>query len=140
MMSQTIRTYSELITLPTFKERFDYLSLQGTVGLDTFGSHRYLNQRFYNSLEWKNLKRQIIIRDNGCDLGMDGYEIYGPILIHHLNPINMDDILSLSEFLLNPNYLVCTSLSAHNAIHYSDESFISLGSIERKPNDTCLWH
>lgn len=135
----SIRCYSELITLPTYKERFNYLQLNGQVGQDTFGFDRYLNQNFYRSREWKRLRDQIILRDNGCDLGIPGYEIYGRVLIHHMNPITIRDIETMSDYLLNPEYLICTTHNTHNAIHYGDESLLCLGPIERKPNDTCPW-
>lgn len=134
-----IRTYSELIELPTFEERFRYLKLNGAVGQDTFGFDRYLNQVFYRSKEWKKIRDYIIIRDNGCDLAMGDREIYDRIYIHHMNPIAIDDILHESEFLLNPEYLICTTQRTHNAIHYGDESLLYQGPIERTPNDTCPW-
>lgn len=135
----SIRTYSELITLPTFKERFEYLRLDGIVGKDTFGFDRYMNQIFYKSKEWQSLRNQIIIRDNGCDLGLEGYEIQGKILIHHMNPITPEDIINRSDYLLNPDFLISTMLSTHNAIHYGDESLIAREPIERSKNDTCPW-
>lgn len=135
----TIKTYSELITIPTFEERFKYLQLNARVGQDTFGFDRYINQSFYRSREWKRIRDQIILRDNGCDLGLDGYEIYGRIYIHHMNPILANDIIHQSEFLLNPEYLICTTHNTHNAIHYGDESLLITAPIERKPNDTCPW-
>lgn len=139
VIQMSIRCYSELITLPTYKERFNYLQLNGQVGQDTFGFDRYLNQNFYRSREWKRLRDQIILRDNGCDLGIPGYEIYGRVLIHHMNPITIRDIETMSDYLLNPEYLICTTHNTHNAIHYGDESLLCLGPIERKPNDTCPW-
>lgn len=134
-----IRTYSELITLPTFEERFKYLQLEGSVGKDTFGYDRYLNQLFYKTAEWKRLRRDLIIRDNGCDLGIEGREIYGRIIIHHLNPITKDDIVSRTEYLLNPDFLICTTHNTHNAIHYGDESLLITSPVERSKNDTCPW-
>ena len=134
-----IKTYSELITLPTFEERFAYLQLNGVVGRDTFGFDRYLNQIFYRSKRWRSIRDQIIIRDNGCDLGVEGYDIYGKILIHHINPITLDDIEQESEFLLNPEYLITTTHNTHNAIHYGNESLLSTMPIERVKNDTCPW-
>lgn len=136
---RSIRTYSEIITLPTFKERFEYLRLDGIVGKDTFGFDRYMNQIFYKSKEWQSLRSQIIIRDNGCDLGLEGHEIQGKILIHHMNPITPEDIVNRSEYLLNPDFLISTMLSTHNAIHYGDESLIAKEPIERSKNDTCPW-
>lgn len=135
----SIRRYSELIQIPTFEERFEYLRLGGQVGADTFGSDRYLNQIFYKSPEWKKIRDEIIIRDQCCDLAMSGYDIYGPVLIHHLNPITKEDILSRTDLLLNPEYLVCTIQSTHNAIHYGDVNLLITNPIERKPNDTCPW-
>ena len=135
----SLRTYSELVQLPTFRERFEYLKLDGTIGEDTFGFDRYLNQIFYKSKEWAAVRREVIIRDNGCDLGVDGYEIRGKILIHHMNPIRQQDILRRSDLLLNPEYLITTVLSTHNAIHYGDEHLLPIVPIERSRNDTCPW-
>lgn len=134
-----IRTYSELIALSTFEERFEYLKLNASVGKDTFGHDRYLNQIFYNSYEWRKMRDQIIIRDNGCDLAMPDRIIHGKIYIHHLNPLGVDDILSRSEYLQNPEFLVCTSFDTHNAIHYGDINLLPRDPIERKQNDTCPW-
>lgn len=134
-----IRTYSELVSLPSFKERYEYLRLNGSVGLDTFGFDRYLNQGFYRSKEWKSIRDQVIIRDNGCDLGVDGYEIYGRIVIHHMNPILQTDILDRTQFLLDPDYLICTTHATHNAIHYGDEGLLPREPVERTRNDTCPW-
>lgn len=134
-----IRTYSELITLNTFEERFRYLKLSGKVGVDTFGFDRYMNQAFYKSQEWKDIRDHVIVRDNGCDLGIEGYEIHGRILIHHMNPILPKDIQLSSDFLLNPEYLISTILNTHNAIHYGDEDLIIKAPIERSKNDTCPW-
>ena len=135
----TIRTYSELCQLSTFEERFDYLRLNGSVGKDTFGFDRYLNQQFYRSREWKRIRDQVILRDNGCDLGVEGYEIRGRILIHHINPISVEDIQTMSDLLMNPEYLICASHRTHNAIHYGDERLIITAPIERTQNDTCPW-
>ena len=135
----TIKTYSELIKIPTFEERFEYLKLSGTVGKETFGFDRYLNQNFYRSAAWKRVRDQVIVRDNGCDLGIDDRIIYGKILIHHMNPINDRDILDLTDILLNPEYLICVSHITHNAIHYSDESLLPSEPIVRFKNDTCPW-
>ena len=139
MTTTNIRTYSELIQLPTFKDRFDYLRLDGVVGKDTFGFDRYLNQQFYRSSEWKRIRNQVIVRDNGCDLGIDEYEIHGRILIHHMNPISIEDLQYMSDLLMNPEYLICVSHRTHNAIHYGDESLIVTAPIERSQNDTCPW-
>ena len=135
----SIRTYSELILLPTFEERFRYLQLNGRVGDDTFGFDRYINQKFYRSADWKRIRDQIIIRDNGCDLALEGYEIYGRILIHHMNPITVKDVELSTEYLMNPEYLVCVTHNTHNAIHYGDEKQIITGPIVRTKNDTCPW-
>ena len=126
----SIRTYSELITLPTFEERFKYLQLNGQVGKDTFGFDRYINQNFYRSLEWKRVRDKVMLRDNGCDLGVEGYEIHGRILIHHMNPITIKDIEFMSEYLLNPEYLISTVHNTHNAIHYGDESLLITAPIK----------
>lgn len=135
----SIRTYSELITIPTFEERFEYLQLKGSVGKDTFGYDRYLNQVLYRSPEWKRLRNQIIIRDCGCDLACDGYDIYGKVLIHHLNPITVEDVLARSRKVFDPDNLVCVSHNTHNAIHYGDVDLIVTGPIVRTKNDTCPW-
>lgn len=135
----SIKTYSELILLPTFEERFKYLQLNGRVGDDTFGFDRYINQKFYRSVEWKRIRDYIIIRDNGCDLALDGYEIHGRILIHHMNPITISDIKFSTEYLMNPDYLICVTHNTHNAIHYGDEKQIITGPIVRTKNDTCPW-
>lgn len=135
----SIKTYSELIRLPTFENRFEYLKLKGSVGKDTFGHDRYLNQVFYSSMEWRRLRDEIIIRDNGCDLGIEGREIGGKIYIHHLNPLGTNDILTHSEYLVNPEYLICVSFETHNAIHYGDINLLPRDPIERKRNDTCPW-
>lgn len=136
---RTIRTYSELITLPTFKERYKYLRLGGTVGEDTFGFDRYLNQAFYKSREWLDIRDYVIVRDQGCDLALEGYEIYNRILIHHMNPITKEDILQRSKFLLDPEYLITTVKRTHDAIHYGDDSILIDAPIERTINDTCPW-
>lgn len=135
-----IRTYSELSKLKTFEERFEYLKLCGIVGESTFGSRRQINQRFYkhNPL-WLKVRDEIIIRDNGCDLGVAGYDIYDRIYIHHMNPLLLKDFVENTEFLLNPDFLICTSFDTHNAIHYGDESLIIKSPIERTRNDTCPW-
>ena len=134
-----IRTYSELRKLNTFKERYDYLRLYGRVGKETFGFDRYLNQIIYKLPEWKSVRDKVIVRDCGCDLGMEGYEIGEKILVHHMNPITMDDIINHSQDIFNPEYLICVSHQTHNAIHYGDESQLIHGPVERSPNDTCPW-
>lgn len=135
----SIRTYSELILLPTFEERYQYLRLNGRVGEETFGFDRWLNQRFYKDPEWLAVRDKVIIRDNGCDLAIPGREIHSRILIHHMNPITKYDILQRSRYLLDPEYLICTFKNTHDAIHYGDENLLFKDPIERKPNDTCLW-
>lgn len=139
MKMRDIRTYSELVTFPTFKERYKYLKLAGNVGEDTFGFDRYLNQAFYKSKEWLDIRNYVIVRDHGCDLGLDGYEIHGRILIHHMNPITKADILQRSEFLLDPEYLITTVKRTHDAIHYGDDSLLMDAPVERTRNDTCPW-
>lgn len=139
MKMKSIRTYSELIELQTFEERFRYLQLNGRVGEETFGFDRYLNQKFYNDPEWLRIRDQVIIRDNGCDLAMPDREIKTRILVHHMNPIDKEDILRRSNFLLNPEYLICTIKATHDAIHYGDESKLIIMPPERRPNDTCPW-
>ena len=134
------RSYSELITLPTFEERYRYLKLGGKVGEETFGFDRYLNQVFYSSLEWKTFRRDIIVRDMGCDLGIEDRVIGGNIFIHHINAIALADIHRRNlGVLLNPENVICTSFNTHNAIHYGDESLLTLAPIARRPNDTCPW-
>lgn len=138
-MRDGIKSYSELITLPTFEERFEYLRLNGTVGSETFGHDRYLNQTLYRSPEWKRFRHKIIIRDNGCDLACEGYEIYEKVLIHHINPITVKNILERNPMVFDPENVVCTILNTHNAIHYGDESLIIKAPITRSKNDTCPW-
>lgn len=139
MIMKTIKTYSELITLQTFEDRFNYLQLRGEVGKSTFGHNRYLNQILYNSPEWRRFRNEIIIRDNGCDLACDGYEIYGRALIHHINPITVEDIVNRNPMVFDPENVITTIHSTHNAIHYGDESLLPKSPIERKQNDTCPW-
>lgn len=139
-MTMDIKTYSELIELDTFKDRYYYLKLGGSVGIDTFGFDRYLNQAFYKSKEWSDIRDYVIVRDNGCDLGVEGYEIHNRILIHHMNPISKADILNRTDILLNPEYLISTTKRTHDAIHYGDDRFITdLQIIVRAPNDICPW-
>ena len=134
-----MRTYNELIQIPTFEERYRYLRLFGSVGEETFGFKRWLNQEFYHSDEWQQFRDKIIIRDGGCDLAVNGFEIYGSIIIHHLNPITYDDILNRNPCVFDPNNVVCTKLSTHNAIHYGDETLLLKPPVERTRNDTCPW-
>lgn len=134
-----LRCYRELIRLKTFDERFEYLKLKGIVGEATFGYDRYLNQLLYTSGEWRRIRRDIILRDNGCDLAVEGYDILDTIIVHHMNPISVEDLIDFSEDVINPEYLICVSYDTHNAIHYGDKSLLTREPIERKPGDTCPW-
>lgn len=134
-----IRRFSELRRLKTFKERYEYLKLNGEVGIPTFGSDRYLNQALYHSKEWADVRDEVIIRDNGCDLGIDGYEIGDRIYVHHMNPITSEEVMNRNSDILNPEFLICVSFDTHNAIHFSDESLLPKLPIERTPGDTKLW-
>lgn len=135
-----IKTYTELSKLSTFEERYEYLKLDGDVGKETFGFDRYLNQQFYQrDIEWKKARDLVIMRDLGCDLGIEGREIHGKIIVHHMNPISKHDLLNRTEFLLNPEYLICTLKSTHDAIHYGDTNLLMKGPVERIKNDTCPW-
>ena len=136
---RNLKCYSELVKLNTFEERFQYLSLNGSVGKDTFGYDRYLNQKFYKSNIWKRIRRDVIIRDNGCDLGIPGRELDNGIYIHHMNPVTREDILNQTDLLLNPEFLICVSDITHNAIHYGDGGKLFLDPLERRKNDTCPW-
>lgn len=135
----SIKCYSELMSLSTFIERYRYLKLVGSVGKETFGYDRYLNQTLYRSPEWKRFRRDIIIRDNGCDLGCEGYDIVGKILIHHIEPITIEDIIKRNPKIFDPENVISTQLMTHNAIHYGDESLLITEPVVRKPNDTCPW-
>lgn len=135
----SIRTYSELSQLATFEERYRYLRLGGYVGKETFGFDRWINQMFYKDPEWLKVRDIVIMRDNGCDLGIEGREIYSRIIVHHMNPITKADILDRSKFLLDPEYLICTVKNTHDAIHYGDENLLITLPMERSPNDTCPW-
>lgn len=140
MMKMNIKTYTELSKFTTFNDRFEYLKLNGQVGKDTFGFDRIFNQRFYKSREWKNCRNYVIDRDRGCDLGVEGFEIVGRnILIHHMNPISLEDLENHSDYLLNPEYLISVTHNTHNAIHYGDANLLVIAPIERSPNDTCPW-
>jgi len=134
-----MRTYSELIKLPTFRERYEYLKLSGRVGEETFGYDRYLNQIFYKSSEWKTIREEVIVRDMGCDLALVDHEIVGLIFVHHMNPVSERDIFNRSDFLLNPEFLVSCSAATHNAIHYGDAALLYEEPIIRRPRDTILW-
>lgn len=138
-MNMNIRTYSELILLPTFIERYNYLRIGGRVGEETFGFDRYLNQTLYKSAEWKRFRREMIVRDNGMDMACDGYDIGGVILLHHINPITEKDIIRRDPKIFDPENVVCVSLNTHNAIHYGDESLLMVGPVIRTRNDTCPW-
>ena len=134
-----MKSYSELIRIPSFEERFQYLRINGIVGEETFGCDRYLNQIFYKSEEWKRIRRRVIIRDNGCNLAWDEYEIKGIIIIHHINPITKEDILDRSSKLFDLENLICTSVNTHKAIHYGNEEMLPKKIVERTMNDTCPW-
>lgn len=134
-----IKTHSELFRFETFEERFEYLKLTGSVGHTTFGFDRYLNQQFYQSHAWKTARRHVIVRDSGCDLGVQGYEIHADILIHHMNPISADDIIHGEEWITDPEFLITTTHNTHNAIHYGDKSLLPAPVLERRPGDTKLW-
>lgn len=134
-----IRTYSKLIRLNSFEERYEYLRLSGSVGKETFGFDRYMNQQFYRSTQWKHIRNHVIARDLGLDLAMDGYEIFDKIIIHHMNPMSVNDLIHGEEDILDPEFLICTTHKTHNAIHYGDKSLLALPFIERKFNDTKLW-
>lgn len=135
-----MKSYNELITIPTFEERFRYLKVYGVIGNQTFGYDRYLNQKLYNtSREWKRVRDKVILRDNGCDLGCEGFEIYGKIIIHHINPITVEDIVTCNPCVFDLNNLISTSHNTHNAIHYGDEKSLIVAPIERKQYDTCPW-
>lgn len=139
-MTKLIKCYSELITIPTYEGRFEYLKLDGAVGKETFGFDRYLNQQFYNSYEYRKFRREMIIRDMGCDLGIEEYPVNGLIILHHINPIDPKDILDRNiKILLDPENTICTAHRTHNAIHYGDSSLLITAPIERRPNDTCPW-
>lgn len=139
MMKMGIKTYSELVTLPTFEERYRYLRLRGCVGKETFGHDRYLNQILYTSPEWRSFRREIILRDDGLDLGCEGFDIFGRIIVHHIDPITVDDVLNRDPKVFDSNNVVCCSHNTHQAIHYGDESLLPLLPPERRPNDTCPW-
>jgi hypothetical protein len=134
-----IRSYSDLKRFETFEERYEYLKLNGEVGRATFGFDRYINQKFYTSYEWKHTRDKVIFRDNGCDLGIIGYEIHIAILVHHMNPIDVDDIFHSEEWIFDPEYLITTTFNTHNAIHFGDENLYPKIVTARNPNDTKLW-
>lgn len=138
-MTMKIKTYSELITIPTYLERYQYLRIGGRVGEETFGFDRYLNQTLYRSAEWQRFRREMIVRDNGMDMACDGYDIGGVILLHHINPITEKDIIRRDPKIFDPENVICVSLNTHNAIHYGDESLLNLGPVIRTRFDTCPW-
>lgn len=133
------KTYSEMLQHQTFEDRYEYLRIGGSVGTSTFGFDRYINQSFYTSSEWKHVRNQVIVRDNGCDLAVPGYEVNGALLIHHINPLTSDDLIHHEEWVLNPEYLITTTQSTHNAIHYGDRSLLPKPFVPRRPGDTKLW-
>lgn len=135
-----IKTYTELMQFSSFEDRFRYLKLNGVVANETFGFDRYLNQKFYKSPEWRHVREQVMIRDQGCDLAHRDHPIFGNIIIHHMNPISLDDVENNPEILLDPEFLICVSLETHNALHYGDESVLSKNKlVERTPGDTTPW-
>lgn len=133
------KSYRELVTYETFEERYEYLKINGLVGSETFGYNRFFNQHFYHSPEWRRTRNKIILRDNGCDLGIPGYEIFGSIYVHHINPVTFEDVESFSDSLFDPENLICVSFNTHNAIHYGDSDGLLKSPIERLPGDTCPW-
>lgn len=138
-MVTRMKSYSELISLPTFEERYRYLRMNGEVGTDTFGYERWVNQAFYKDAAWRKIRDQIIVRDNACDLGVHGREIGGKVYIHHINPITRNDIIRRNPMLLDPENLICVSITTHNAIHYGDETLLVTEPKPRQANDTCPW-
>ena len=140
MKKMSIRTYSELIQIPTFIDRYRYLRLGGRIGVETFGMDRWINQNFYQKDdEWLAVRDYVIMRDNGCDLAMPDRQIFSHIMVHHMNPITKDDIIHRTKLLLDPEYLICTIDNTHKAIHYGDESNLIIAPVERRPYDTCPW-
>lgn len=139
MATNQFKSYSELILLPTFEERFEYLKLDGQIGIDTFGHDRYLNQILYKTYEWQQARNEVILRDNGCDLGSEDRIIFGKIIVHHMNPISIDDINRKNPDIFNPEFLITTTLRTHNAIHYGNADNLLKGPILRTMNDTCPW-
>lgn len=139
-MSTKIRCYSELVELKTFRDRYEYLALNSTVGCETFGFNRWINQRFYTSKQWRSLRQKVIVRDDGCDLGVPGYEIHSRLIVHHLNPLTEEDIVHGTQFALDPEFLICTTHDTHNAIHFGDASLLTQTYVPRSPGDTTLWN
>lgn len=134
-----IRRYSELIRYDTFLDRYHYLNLVGQVGIETFGLDRYLNQTLYRSSRWRRTRNQVILRDNGCDLGVEGFDIFDKIIVHHINPLSVQDIEEDVDEIYDPEFLICCSFDTHNAIHYGDERLLPQLPVERRPGDTCPW-
>lgn len=134
-----IRTYSDLRLLDTFEERYRYLALRSSVGVSTFGFDRWINQQFYTSKEWRDVRHHVIARDEGMDLGVPGYEIYEKVIIHHMNPMTVDDLVDGDDVVFNTEFLITTTHRTHNAIHYGDESLLAKPLVERRPGDTKLW-
>lgn len=139
MVTMRIRRYSELMRYDSFDDRYEYLKLGGEVGRSTFGFDRHINQTFYRSSQWKSVRDFVIVRDNGCDLAVPGHEIHTELLVHHMNPMTVDDILHGEEWILDPEYLICVCHNTHNAIHYGDKSLLPTAFVERRPGDTKLW-
>lgn len=133
------RSYRELRRMSDFRDRFKYLALHGEVGRETFGFDRYLNQQFYKSSEWRQARNDVIVRDNGCDLGVESHPIVGKILVHHINPLTPDDIIHSTDYLFDPDNLICCTIRTHNAIHFGDESLLPKPFVERQQGDTKLW-
>ena len=134
-----IRTFSDLSRIDSFEDRYKYLQLRGEVGWATFGFDRYMNQQFYRSSEWRHVRQHVIARDQGCDLGVDGYEIFDRIYIHHMNPMTVEDIEHGNNEILDPEFLISTTMNTHNAIHFGDESLLPRPHVDRRPGDTKLW-
>lgn len=134
-----IRCYTDLISLNSFLDRYNYLKLRGQVGIDTFGLDRYLNQTLYRSSKWRRARDKVLIRDNGCDLGLEDYGIYDKVIVHHMNPLTLEDIEDDVDEIYDPEFLICCSFNTHNAIHYGDEKLLPKLPVERKPFDTCPW-
>ena len=134
-----IKRYSELIRYDTFIDRYHYLNLVGQVGIETFGLDRYLNQTLYRSSRWRRTRNQVILRDNGCDLGMEGFDIVDRIIVHHINPLTVQDIEEDVDEIYDPEFLICCSFDTHHAIHYGDERLLPQLPVERRPGDTCPW-
>lgn len=134
-----VRSYSELCQFETFEDRFDYLALRGVVGDETFGFDRWLNQEFYTSIEWRRARRDVILRDGGCDLGIRGHEVFKWLMVHHMNPLTVEDVEAGEDWIIDPEFLICTSQRTHNAIHYGDASLLPRPHVPRRPGDTALW-